>query len=328
MTKSLALLAALAVLAFLLAGCTSNPVQGDPALPPGFQDAKVPKADLNAYVYVSQGAPVSLPTRWFGDLATVKNDPRFAAIGDSVVVNSMALAAGTDTQHAGGVISFQDATTADAAAQLAAARPLTQAWRNGNNMGLAHGDGDWPGALKASLQAGNGSPVSQANPDAWDLLRMLPQTPPSKPVAAGYVKVDGNLMEDAAGRLQLNLSGVTQALGSLNVSQVAFIAYAAGDLSTKDPVSLAYLSQRGASALLVMKSSYPGFLLGFFLNNFASQAGLEKGEQVAGQDVLTKDLGDAYLVAKPIGSVLFLSVAPDKAHAEALMESVLKQQGK
>ena len=90
MPKAFALLTLLAAAMLLAVGCTSNPAQGNPSLPPGFADAKVPKADLNAYVYVSQGAPVSLPTKWFGDLATAKSNPSFAAVGDSVRVNSLA----------------------------------------------------------------------------------------------------------------------------------------------------------------------------------------------------------------------------------------------
>jgi hypothetical protein len=297
-------------------------------LPPGFKEAKVPKADLNAYIYVSQGTPVSFSTRWFGDLASAKSNVNFTVVGEPVAVSRLALAAGPTLDHFGGTVAFTTDLEAEVSAQIAGERPLMQAWRAGKEVGLAYGKGDWPSAVKASLQAGDGAPFSEAYPEAWELLRMMPQSPPAPPVAAGFARVEGGLLEEASGRLKLNLSGVTQALGSLNVSQVAFVAYAERDLSVKESIGPDFFREHGASVAVAMRSTYPGFLLGFFLDSFASQAGLEKGNTVAGQEVLTRDLGDAYLVAEPIGSVLFLCIAPDRARAEALMGAILGQQGK
>ncbi len=326
MRTPLVLLTLLAA-ATLLAACSPSPAQGDPGLPPGFLETGVPRADLSAYVYVSQGAPVVVTTSWFGDVAAIKNNPGLAALGSSVDVSSISVAVGPSLDYFGGAIALASEEQAEAAAQLAKGQALTQAWRSGKTMGFAYGNGDWPGTLKASLQAGDVTPFAEAYTDSWVLLRMLPKLPPDHPVAAGFAKVEGPVLEQAAGRMQLNLQGVTQALGSLNISQGAFIAYAQTSLDAPERVGPDYFRQEGISVLAAMRSSYPGWMLGFFLDSFAGQAGLEKGTQVAGEEVLTKDLGDAYLMAKPIGSVLFIAVATDKAQAETLMTAVLEQQG-
>ncbi|MBF8267380.1 MAG: hypothetical protein HW388_888 [Dehalococcoidia bacterium] len=327
MRKPLPLLVLLAALTLLAFGCSDGPAQGNPALPSGFTDARIPGAEFSAYLYVSQGTPLSIPTRWFGDLASTQAIPTFAALGDSVGVRNAFLGVGPTIDHYAGSVAFNGEPEADAAVRLANSRALTQAWRTGADFGIAYGQGDWLDAAKNALQASDAKPFSEAYADSWKLLRMAPSSPPNKPVAAGFAKVEGDFLEQAATRAGVSLSGVGSALGLLKVAQVAFVAYADGDLSVRDDVGPAYFKEHGASALAVMKSGYPGSLQGFLLNTFAEQAGMEKGNQVAGQDVLTRDLGDAYLIVKSIGNVVFMAIASEKTGAEKLMEAVLKQQG-
>ncbi|MBI4282273.1 MAG: hypothetical protein HY672_02130 [Chloroflexi bacterium] len=327
MRRPSALIVLLATLTLLAVGCSGSPAQGNPALPPGFTDAPIPGVDLSAYLYVSQGTPLSIPSRWFGDLAFAQTNAAFPALDDSVGVRTAWVGVGPTIDQYAREIVFNGEPEADAAVRLANSRPLTQAWRTGADVGIVYGTGEWPATAKTALQGSDGRPFSEAYPDSWELLRMAPSSPPGKPVAAGFANVGGNLLEQAATRAGVSLSGVGTALGSLKVAQVAFVAYTDADLSVKDDVGPAYFKEHEASALAVMKSGYPGFLLGFFLNSFAGQAGLEKGNQVAGQDVLTRELGDAYLIVKPMGNVVFMAIAPEKSGAEKLMEAVLKQQG-
>ncbi|MBI4197714.1 MAG: hypothetical protein HY533_01220, partial [Chloroflexi bacterium] len=238
------------------------------------------------------------------------------------------LTVGSNLDEFGGEVKFSRDILAEIAEDVAKERAGLSVFRDGSLLNLVIGTSGWADALKRALELGEGSAFSEAYPEAWELLRMLPQSPPAPPVAAGFARVEGGVLEEASGRLKLNLSGVTQALGSLNVSQVTFVAYAEEDLSIKESIGPDFFREHGASVAVAMRSGYPGYLLGFFLDSFASQAGLEKGNTVAGVEVLTRDLGDAYLVAEPIGSVLFLSVAPDRARAEALMGAILGQQGK
>lgn len=327
MRTPLVLLAPLAASMLLALGCSSGPVQGDPALPPGFAEARVPKADLSAYVYISQGATVPVPTSWFADPAlSLSSNPAFASLGASVALKSITLAVGPTVDHLGVQATLTSEQEAEAVAQLARGRPLTEAWASGSTLGLVYGSGDWPGKLKSSIQLGDGLPFSRAYTDSWQLLRMMPESAPGQPIAVGFARTTGSVLEQASANLGLDLKGVPQAMGSLNITQGVFVAYAQQPLVAPEHVDITYFKQHGVGVIAAAKSSYPGFLLGFFLNSFANQAGLEKGTQVSGRDVLARDLGDAYLVAAPIGSVLFITIAPEKSGAEALMAAVLEQQ--
>ncbi|MBI2170429.1 MAG: hypothetical protein HYU30_00180, partial [Chloroflexi bacterium] len=184
MARLTPLLVAVTALMFLAGGCTANPVQVTPKLPPGFMDAKVPKADLNAYIYFSQGTPVSFSTRWFGDLAFAQTNAAFPALDDSVGVRTAWVGVGPTIDQYAREIVFNGEPEADAAVRLANSRPLTQAWRTGADVGIVYGTGEWPATAKTALQGSDGRPFSEAYPDSWELLRMAPSSPPGKPVAA------------------------------------------------------------------------------------------------------------------------------------------------
>ncbi|MBI4202837.1 MAG: hypothetical protein HY532_06995 [Chloroflexi bacterium] len=307
-------------------GCTQGPAQRDASLPPGFTEARIPNAGLNAYLYASQGSPIRLPVKWFGG-----GDPQaiaaLAALGDTVDVQSIGLGVGTTLDHFGGQIAFTSEDEAETAVQLASSRPAKlEVWRSGADVGIVSGSGDWPASVKASLQAGDSVLFSEAYPAAWELLRMLPASPPDAPVAAGFAKVEGGLLDSVSGRMGLGLTGVTQALGGLQVTDMAFIAYAGQPLGDIETLSADYLRQQDASFIVAMRSGYPGFLLSFFLSSFATQAGLEKGATASGQEVFTGEVDGNYLVVKSIGNVIFIAAATDRAKAEALVDAVLAQQ--
>ena len=73
------------------------------------------------------------------------------------------------------------------------------------------------------------------------------------------------------------------------------------------------------------RSTYPGFLLSFFLNTFADRVDLQSDTRVAGEDVLSRDLNGVHLLVKPLGSVIFIVVASEEQTSERLMESVLQK---
>ncbi|MBI4310445.1 MAG: hypothetical protein HY681_01580 [Chloroflexi bacterium] len=328
MTRAFLLVACAAVAALTLAGCSTTPAQGNPSLPPGFQEAKAPDAGFSGYLYASQGSPVSLPTKWFVDLSGATSTLPFAAAGDSFEVAQLSVGAGPDIDSFGGNIVFESETEAGIATSALSTQHQVMVWQDGKDVGLVHGTGDWAAAAKGILQADGQATFAEAYPEAWDMLRMLPQAPPDPPVAAGFAKIEGGILEQASSRIQVGMEGVTQALGLLQVSQVSFIVYSAGNLSVKDTIGPEYLKERGISAAAAMHSGYPDVLLGTFLDAFASQAGLEKGNQIAGQDVLTRDVGAAYIIVKPVGNTVFLTVSPDRTKAEALMTAILEQQAK
>lgn len=313
----------------LLAGCSPSLVKGTPKLPPGFLEAPVPEGDLSAYLFLAQESPITIPLARFGDPALAAGNPRFPLgeeIPETVGINWLALAVGPDLDSFGGVIEFNRDLLAEMAEDVMSGRPEVSAWRQGNVLGLVRGTGGWADAMKVALRSGDVSRFQDAYPDSWELLRLLPESPPMDPVAAGFTNVDSMLLDSLASKAGLGLSGLGQALGSINITDIAYAAYTNEPLNLPEEFGRDYLKESGVGAVFVAQSSYPGFLLGFFLNTFADRIGLETGTEVSGQDVLSREEGGMHLLVKSVGSTIFLVLASTSQDAELLMASVLDPQ--
>jgi len=199
-------------------------------------------------------------------------------------------------------------------------------WREDRVLNLVRGTGGWADAMTAALRSGDSSPFKDAYPEMWELMCLLPESPPGEPVAAGFVRVDGGILDPLVARAGLELEGVAQALGAIHVTDIAFAGYSDVGLALPEEVTPDYFKKAGVSAVFVVRSGYPGFLLSFFLGTFADRVGLEKASLANGQEVLSRELEDVHLVAKSLGNTLFLTLAPTREKAEALMSSVLEPQ--
>lgn len=330
----IASLIALITVALLLAGCSPSLVKPTPKLPPGFLETPVPAGDLSAYLYLSQGSPITIPLERFGDPAQAVGNPRFVRIPETVGINRLALAVGPDLGSFGGAIEFESASRgfyndiqAEMAEIVASGQPEVTVWRGNKELFLVRGTGGWADAMKVALQSGDASRFQDAYPDIWELMRLLPERPPGEPVAAGFLKVDTGLLDSLTSKAGLGLRGLGQALGAIRITDVAYVVYTDNtSLALPEDVGREYLEEAGVGAVFVVRSAYPGFLLSFFLNTFADRVGLQKGTEVSGEDVLSKDLDGMYLVAKPLDNTLFLVLAPTRERAEALMAAVLEPQ--
>ncbi len=310
----------------LLAGCSPSLVKGTPKLPPGFLGAPVPSGDLSAYLFLAQESPITIPLARFGDSALVANNPRFVEIPETMAINRLALAVGPDLESFGGVIEFNRDLLAEMAGDLVSGKPEISTFRDGRSLALVRGTGGWADAMEVALRSGDSSRFQDAYPDSWELMRLLPENPPMDPVAAGFVEVDSTLLDSLASEAGVGLSGLGQALGSINVTDIAYAAYTNEPLNLPEEFGRDYLEESGVGAVFVAQSSYPGFLLGFFLNTFADRIGLETGTEVSGQDVLAREEGEMHLLVKPVGSTIFLVLASSSQDAQLLMASVLDPQ--
>ena len=321
-------LIALITAALVLAGCSSSLVKTTPKLPPGFLETLVPAGDLSAYMYVSQGSAVTIPLQRFGDASLVQGVPGLPAIPERVEIDQMVLVVGPDLDSFGGSVTFgQDGLAEMAQALLSQRSDDVTSWRDARRVNLVRGNSGWADSLQSAMRSGDVSRFQDAYPDIWELMRLLPERPPGEPVAAGFLKVDTGLLDSLSSKAGLGLSGLGQALGAIRITDVAYVAYTDNtSLALPEYVGRDYLVEVGVGAVFVVRSSYPGFLLSFFLDTFADRVGLQKGTEVSGEDVLFKDLDGMYLVAKPLGDTLVLSLAPTRERAEALMAAVLEPQ--
>ena len=307
--------------------CSPKLVQADPKLPPGFLDTPVFSGDLNAYLYLSQSSPMALPLEPFGDIEQVQGDPLLPErLSSETEIHSLAFWMGPDLDSFGGDVVFTEETAAEIAELLLATKSdNVTSWRRGARVSLVRGTGLWATEMERMRRSGEALPFGEAYPKVWDLLRLLPESPPAEPVAAGFLKPTSTVIDPLASRAGLNLGRLAPALGSVNIDDVAFIAYSNRPIAVPERVTPDYLLEHQIGAILVTRSSYPGFILSFFLNNFSGRVDLEKIE-VFGESVLYREYADVHLMVKAIGNTIFFSLAPTRDFTESLIASVLETQ--
>ena len=325
MLRAFPLITAVLSLVLLLVGCSPTLEQTTPKLPPGFLEARVPEGDLSALLYLSQQPPVTIPLARFGNpLRALERLPLIGDIVPDVGIDSLAAWVGPDLDSFGARVTFQQHVWAQAADVMLLGRDEVTRWREGGELYLVRGTGGWADAMKLALQSGDATRFQDAQPDIWDLMSLLPEQPPTDPVAAGFVRLEGDLMDLLSVRVGLDIGGIAQAFGAINVTDIVFVAYTDASLALPTEIGPDFFNEAGVGAIFVMRSTYPGFLLSFFLDNFADRLELEKGSVVSGQDVLVREFKDVHLVVKALGNTIFLALAPSREQAEALMASALE----
>ena len=315
----LALLIALflAVLIVLfLAARSPTLLETDPMLPPGFEEARLPDGDFNAYLYVSHSAPVAMPLEAFGESASPSAQP-------DLELSSLGAWVGPNLDSFGSKVEFQQQVQAQAAEMVLA--DDVEKWREGGTLRLVRGQGAWADDVETAMRAGDGVTFKDKYEDVWKLLRLLPEEPPLEPVAAGFIRADSDLLDSLTSKAGLDLGGLGQALGTINVEDIAYTAYADDELRLPEHVDSEFVRSSGIAAVFVARSSYPGFILGFFLNAFADRVDLQSDTRIAGEDVLSRDMDGVYLLVKPLGSAIFIVVASEEQNSRKLMESVLQK---
>ena len=307
----------LAVLIVLfLAARSPTLLETDPMLPPGFEEARLPDGDFNAYLYVSHSAPIAMPLEAFGESASPSAQP-------DLELSSLGAWVGPNLDSFGAKVEFQGQMQTQAA-EMALADDVER-WREGGTLRLVRGQGVWADDVEAAMRAGDGATFKDKYQDIWRLLRLLPEEPPLQPAAAGFIRADSDLLDSLTSKASLDLGGLGQAMGTINVKDIAYVAYAEDELRLPEDVDREFVKDSGIAAVFVARSTYPGFILGFFLNAFADRVDLESGIRIAGEDVLSRDMDGVHLLVKPLGSVIFIVVASEEQNSKKLMESVLRK---
>ena len=300
--------------------CDDDLPLGNPALPPGFQDALVVELDFNAYVYVRQGAPFALSMRHFGE-APEPTEGDDTSVGAGV--DHLSVFVGDSLATFGGTVEFsQEADAEQAMTLLDLGRSPARATRSGSRLLFAGSSGSWSDTLALSVADGYGVALSQRYPEAWDAIRWLPENPPSPPVAAGFFRLKGFRLESAATRVGIELGGLNQALGFFRLGDMAFAVYSDKPLQIPGLVDKSFLEESGVSAMLVARSGYPGWVASIGLSVLGDRVDLEKVD-VGGTAFRYRKLDNLHLFLHRRGRVLFAAVSADRAAAEALIQSIL-----
>ena len=312
----IALLVAGLLVALFLAARSPTLLETDPMLPPGFEEARLPGGDFNAYLYISHSAPIAMPLTAFGE-------PDSASTQPDLDLSSMGAWVGPSLDSFGSRVEFQGQMQAQAAETVLS--DDVEKWREDSVLRLVRGEGAWVDDVETAMRAGHGVTFKDKYEDIWKLLRLLPEEPPLEPAAAGFIRVDSDLLGSLTSKAGLDLGGLGQALGTINVEEIAYVAYAEDVLRLPEDVDGEFVRDSGIAAVFVARSTYPGFLLGFFLNAFADRVDLESDTRIAGEDILSRDMDDVHLLVKPVGSAIFIVVASEEQNSKKLMESVLRK---
>lgn len=294
----------------------------EPALPPGFKEAQVPDVELKAYLYFRQREPIVAPLeRLFPEYTPPPGYPTEAGL------SRVALWVGPVATSFAAMVEMTDDSVAGFIYDELAKEESREFWhaRQGRRIFLGREKGEWAQAVKGAIAENRFKPFQESLPKAWDLIQLLPVTPPGEPLAVGFGRLDKEFLNSLEARFGGEMGGFRRALGMARLEDVALALYSERLLRfPEEAVELQdYLRGQGVGAIMVTRSSYPGFLVSFIFNNLASRAGLEK-MKVGGEDVFYTSMDeDMYLLVKCRGNVFFITLSEGRERAKALMRAAL-----
>ncbi|MBI4233961.1 MAG: hypothetical protein HY686_05915 [Chloroflexi bacterium] len=309
---------ALAALLLLVAVACGGQEEAAPALPPGFLEAGLPPVEVTTYIYASAGErPLGLPSSHFvaGGSAALPGLPRTFGL------RSLAAWAGPSTEAFGASAVLQDERTAILADLALSTQKEVWHRQRGDRLLLVQGSGAWAEGLREALEGGKTVSLQEQGAAAWGLLQRLPAAPSAPPVAAGFALLDEAKLRPLLSQVGVSPDDILNALKTARVRQVAFALYAADLQELPQKVDIASLQKVRASAMLVSKAEYPGFIVSTAFGVFASQAGLTKFRLGEVDAYYTSQEG-LHLVVRPKGNLIYLAAAPSREDAEALMATV------
>ena len=164
--------------------------------------------------------------------------------------------------------------------------------------------------------------VRDGFPGFWDDLQLAPSHPPSPPIAAGFVRNVGELLDALIEAGGVEVPHLSNALSLVRVAEITFVAYAEEVTSLPTHAGPAVLRELDASILAIAASSYPPAVVGQVFEGFAGALGLtpiDIAERTAYARTLTPEID---LVVLRDGATLFFAVAPTRGHTEALIASI------
>ena len=273
------------------------------ALPPGITDARVPVGDYPGVLYIAQRLPTEVPLRDFR-VATGSGSPSSLSI-----LNATAWV-GTTATDVGARVTMNSARDAQLADQLLAGFP-GGVWhtRQGSVVSLLTGGFASIPNDQIALQYGNLVSLQEKDQAGWDLLQGLPSNPTNPPVAAGYFRMNGTLIDDLAHRANMNVGGLVSGLHQARVKEIAFALYSNAQFTVNST-----LQHNGAVVLATTKIGYPRFVVSLFFGRAMGSAGFKR-VSVQGMDVYSQVLSGAQLLVRRQGNVIYLAVAADQATA-------------
>jgi len=289
--------------AILLTAC-APPGASPNALPVGMATALVPPVAANAYVYVRPPANATFSSHALGvDELTLESAAVLLANGSEGFAARVVTAAGGD------------------------AGPLNDVpggWSDAGATSLRFGPNSrWGNQVRDAWNQESSRSFSEQFPGAWRDLQSMPENPPAQPIAAGFVRNFGPLLEHLIGKAGISVPDLASGLSLVRINRIAFVAYADDFSELPESVERSVLRDLNVSILAVTDSPYPSAVVGLVFDGFVSSLGLSPVSVIgatAHQRQLTDDI---YVIVLRDNTTLFFAMASTRAQATALMQAVV-----
>lgn len=296
--------------------CTAKRSPQAPALPPGFSEAMVPDLDIDAYIYARQEVPFSLPTR-----------PGF--LSQAYEVESVALwlvPSGSD-EAVGAVLVLPS----QAAALYQEIPSSARIWKHlsGNRIFLVLNPAGTGQALQKAIEGNAFKTLQTRDSKAWEIVNSLPPQPPTKPFAAGFLRLNERTLDyvkkNAAG---FNTDAIASLTQQAKIELVGIGAYSRQPINLSELQSVSDIKKLDIGAIAICQSGYPGALLGPALGALYSRLNLTETDVKGGTAYATSVNVAAQkldIVLGVSGSQIILAGASQLPYAKELLQAALSR---
>ena len=295
----------------LVTSACTTPEAREGALPVDMRTAPVPPVGANAYIYVRPTENPTFTSEMLGvDGLTLESAEALLADGSDGVAARFITSARKD---------------------VATPRVVNGRWVDAGSTSLRVGpDSEWGEVVRGAWNRKPTKSFSEQFPGAWDDLQAMPQSPPARPIAAGFVRNFGTLIERMLGEAHVIVPNLADGLALVRINSVAFVAYSDDFTHVPDRVEPSVLRDLNVSILAVADSSYPSAVVGQVFGGFVSALGLStivsaSASATAYQRQLTDDI---HVVVMRDGRTLFFAVGATLEKAEDVIEAVVSERSK
>ncbi|MFC1968253.1 hypothetical protein ACFLVX_02535 [Chloroflexota bacterium] len=215
----------------------------------------------HGFVYVSQGSPI----RVSGEVISSPVD---------LHVDFVELWLGAEEESVAGSLIFSTAQEAKAVSDL-----VSGAFRKylvDRQLFLLHGPKDQ--SMEAAISSGDFVTAASKYATVWQGLKKLPEQPPHRPVAAGFLKLEEEQVDAIERRLRAANVNVplSRLVSYAMLQQIVFGVYAKGKVDITPTITQQALEATRPSAVLIAKTSHPDFLINTFLGSASGRLEMEK----------------------------------------------------
>ncbi len=166
--------------------------------------------------------------------------------------------------------------------------------------------------------------MEQKYPDVSEIVKLLPENPPSQPIAAGFLRISGLSLEALGTKGNIGLGNVSKAFSLLKAKDVAFTVYSDKKIvQIPESINEDFFREAGVGAVYVTRPGYPGIVVSLALNTMGGSAGLVK-TNIGDLSVRYMNVQDLHAFIVNQGSIIFAAIVCRNSYAERLIVSAVK----